>query len=162
MKASWKRGSKFSANAEKVYNEIERLRQKNAGSVLPVHLVEAARAKNNPLHRDIYKLGDDDAAFEYRLEIARKVLRSIEVVYEEAPDVPTKAYEVITEPERGDMPERRVYKSTKEILEDPNMRDELLARAIREALTFKRRYSELQELAQVFQALDNFLLNAKA
>lgn len=162
MEAKWVRGSKLSGDPSKCYAEIERIKKKNGGSVKAIDLVEAAKPRNNPMHKDIYRLSDNDAVLQHRLDVARKMLRSVEVVYEEAPDKPVKAYEVITEPPKMDMPERKVYKSTKEILADQDMRDELLGRAIRDAIAYKRRYAILQELSQVFMAIDDFLVHNKS
>jgi len=161
MKAQWKRGSKFSGSAQKVYDEIERIKKKHGGVYLARHLVEEGKRENSPLHPHIWKISDAEAAEQHRLELARRLSRSIEVVYDEAPDTPVRAYELITQPAKGDMLERKVYTSTKEALEDPEMRDEILSRAIRDAIAYKRKYADLQELAQVFIALDEFLLTHK-
>ncbi|MCP4103650.1 MAG: hypothetical protein GY750_19855 [Lentisphaerae bacterium] len=50
---------------------------------------------------------------------------------------------------------RKVFTTTEEILKDPDARAELLSNAIREALAFRRRYSQLSELANVIRAIDD-------
>ena len=157
VKAYWRQGSKFSVNPTTAFREMERIKKINGGSLVPSIVVIEAKKASNPLHKDIYKLSDTDAAMEHRLEIARKMLRSIEVIHNEAPQHKMRAYEVVTEEAVRDEPERKVYKSMSEIMQDPISRDELLSRAIREAFSYRKKYHALQELAGIFSALDEFL-----
>jgi hypothetical protein len=157
MKAYWKKGSQHKVDATKAYNEIERIRGKHDGAVMPEVVIMEAEKKRNPLHRE-FNWDDTEAAHQYRLTQARGLLRHIEVIHESAPEIPMRAFEVVTQPAFSDTPERQVYRSTEEILQDPGMRDELLARAIRDALTYRRKYHALSELSQVFQSLDDFLV----
>ena len=159
MKAYWVSGSKHKVDATKAYNELERIRKKE-GCLVPTVVVNEAKKPRNPLHKE-FEWDDSEAATEYRLEQARRMLRSIQVVREEVPDRPMRVYEIVTQPAVKDMPERKVYDDIGKIMADPVSRDELLGRAIRDALTYKRKYAQLQELSQVFAALDAFLMEAK-
>ena len=162
VKAYWKQGSKFSGDPTKVYNELERIKKKNNGVLVAGMIVHESKRSNSPLHKHIRKLGVEDAAEEHYLSVARKLIGSIEVVREDAPEKKMRAYEVVTQEAHRDLPERKVYRSTEEIMSDPAMRDELLARAIRDAIAYRRKYHDLQELSQVFVALDEFLVTNKA
>ena len=159
MKAYWVKGSKHSVDATKAYKELERIRKKE-GCLVPAVVVHEASKPRNPLHKE-FVWDDSEAAVQFRLEQARKMLRSIQVVYEDMPKEPMRAYEVVTQPAVKDMPERKVYDDVEKIMADPISRDELLGRAIRDALTYRRKYSQLQELSKVFSAFDSFLKTAK-
>jgi hypothetical protein len=129
------------------------------GTVTPEGLVLSAEDETNPLHK-AFTWDDSIAATKYRLEQARLVMRSIEVVYTEAPEVKSRLYRVTSAPATETKPARKVYKTVKEILADPIARDELLSQAIRDALAFRKAYSELSELAKVFKVMDEFVANA--
>lgn len=152
----WKQGSKFTGSAESAYNELEKIR-KREGNITPRSVVEQAKKRNSALHRH-FEWDDAKAADLHRLEQARKVLRSIEIIHIEAPNAPAKAYSIVTAPTAGkEEKPKRVYTSTKEALQDPIQRDEILAQAIREAISYRRKYAALQELSKVFSAMDEFL-----
>lgn len=159
MIIQWKQGSKINADPEKCYRELERIRAKE-GNLKPESIINAAKRKNSPMHK-VFNWDDKSAAHEYRLTQARYITRSIEVTYDEKPDVPVRAYESITIEKTTDEPKRKVYQSTEQILKTPSERDELLGNAIRDALAFKRRYRALSELSIVFSAVDEFLKKAK-
>ena len=160
MKAYWRKGSHHKVDATKAYNELERIKKNHDGAVLPEVVLIEAKKSRNPLHRE-FTWDDSEAAHEYRLEEARRMIRHIEVVYVDMPKSPMRAYEIVTQHAVMDVPERKVYRSTDEIMKDPILRDELLARAIRDAITYRKKYHALQELSQVFAVLDDFLKTAE-
>jgi hypothetical protein len=155
----WKRGSRFTGSAEGAYKELEAVR-KEVGHITAAAVVERARPKRNPLHRH-FEWDDAIAGEKYRLHQARKLSHSIEVIYAESPkSSPVKAYSVVTRPAlegSADGKPVKVYESTAEALQDPVKRDEILGNAIREAIAFRRKYAALQELSQVFDAVDDLL-----
>ncbi len=150
----FKKGSRFTGSAEPAHKALEILRKKN-GVLRPKEVVEKARNSRSKLHK--YFMWDDtEAAQRFREEQARLLIRSIEVIYIESPNaVAVNTYQVVTEPtESDDVKPRKVYTSTAEALADPVMRGEILGNAIRDALSFRRKYAALQELSQVFTAVD--------
>jgi len=158
MDIKWKKGSRCVGDPVKVYKELESIREREDG-LKPESIVKKAKAKRSALHKN-FTWDDTEAAKLHRIEQARLIIRSIEVVYEEAPKVQARMYEVTTvSAKNGDKP-RNIYQSTKELLEDPIARDELLSRAIREALAYRKKYHGLSELSKVFQAMDEFVENA--
>lgn len=155
----WKSGFRAKIDAKKALSEVDKIREKHNGRVTAGRVVDHARPKRNPLHSQ-FEWDDKIAAEEHRKEEARTMLRSIEVIYTGAQEVgPVRALEVVTEV--IDEEPQKVYRSSSEILEDPDARDELLGNAIRDALRFKRRYAVLSELAKIFHELDEFVANAK-
>jgi hypothetical protein len=159
LEIKWKDGSRGKGDATACYAELERIRGLK-GCLLPEDVVALASADNNPLHQE-FTWDDSVAADKFRKEEARSLMRSIRVVYAEAPTIPTRAYHVTTQRVKPDEKPRAVYQSVKEILADPIAKDELLSRAIRDALAFRKAYHALSELAQVFKAMDQFVESAE-
>ena len=156
---AWKRGYHGKVKAAKAFSELEKIKGNNGGVLTAGIVVQKAKAKRSPIH-DAFEWSDEVAGHEYRLEQARRMMRSIEVVYAEAPQVaPQRHYVAVSEPPKMDAPERKVYRTTEEVLQDPVARDELLGQAIRDALTYRKKYHALSELAGVFVALDDFVTN---
>lgn len=145
------------------FREIEKIKARHKGRVTADVIVDAARpVKGKPAHplQKQFEWDDTVAGEEYRKEQARRLVRSIVVEYRDAPEVPIRAYHVTTEPVHADTGERaeiNVYRSTDDILSDPDARAALLGRALRELLSYQRRFRGLQELAPVFRSLDEVL-----
>lgn len=158
MKATWKKGSHGKGDANRCYQELEKLRKRD-GFLIPAEVVKKAQAKRNPMHNE-FTWDDSMAAEQHRLDQARLMIRTIEVVHKEAPHIQSRAYHVITRPASNGDNSRKVYQSIEEILADPIARDELLSQAIRDALSFRKRYHALSELAKVFHVMDAFVENA--
>lgn len=154
MEIRWKQGYRGSNDVLQVYNELETIRNRD-GIITPEAVVLAACDDRNPLHEE-FCWDDSQAAHAYRLDQARSLIRSIEVVYDEAPTRQVRAYTVISAPTQQ-QPQRKVYSDTREALSDPATRAEILSNAIREAMAFRRKYSDLQELSKIFIAFDEFL-----
>jgi hypothetical protein len=157
MKIVWKSGSQFKLDAETAYREVERVRAKHGGEATAETVLQAASSKRNPLHGE-FEWDDPTAAHEYRLEQARRLLRSIEVIREDVKtDRPSRVYEVVTVRNDDGGKARKIYQSVDEIMTDPDTRAELLSRALRELVAWQRRYRNLQELAIVFRAAEEVL-----
>ncbi len=147
---------------EVAFAAIEKLKAKNGGIATAESIVTAAAGVRHPLHKH-FNWDDTEAANEYRKEQARLLLRSIVVVYREAPKVPTRAYQVIImESDEPEEKPRQVYRSTDDILADPAARAELLARAFQELISFQRKFRCLQELAPIFRTLNEVLETTEA
>lgn len=161
-KVYWKRGYHNTIKAEVAYKELEKIKAKNGGKLTAGIVVIEARKVRSPLHKEIFKVDVETAAEEWYVREARKLLASVEVIYEETPHVPpTRVYVAVTEEKKGEQPERKVYKTTTEALEDPILRDEILGNAIRDAIIYRRKYSALSELAEVFVAIDEVIEKTK-
>ena len=156
MEIRLKQGARVKNKPDVIYKALEGIRSKNSGDLRPENVVEASRKKTAPLHNE-FEWDDSEAANNYRVEQARSLIRSIDVVYEEAPAAQTKMYAVVnvTHEQLEGEPEgpKHVYRTTRDILNDPATRDQLLARAIREAGSFMERYANLSELSLVFDAI---------
>ncbi len=159
LEVQYAKGFRCSAKVkpEVAFAAIEKLKAKNDGIATAESIVAAASGKRHPLHKQ-FNWDDTSAANEYRKEQARLLLRSIVVVYREAPKIPTRAYQVVViESDEPDEKPRQVYRSTDAILADPATRAELLTRALSELVSFQRRFRGLQELAPIFRTVNEVL-----
>lgn len=160
LQVQWKRGFRKASllDAENVHKELEKLRKKNDGELANEQIVEAAKAKRNPLHQGFTW---DDAVCGTRLRLieAARIVRSIEVRQPESSNKgAVRAYEISRS---MSSPKKKSYRAIEDIMQDPEARGELLNRALGELLAVRRRYSQLQELAIVFREVDNLLESLK-
>lgn len=146
----WKEGARLpvSVDAQKAGEELERIRTKHNGRLEPEWVVHNAKSPRNPLH-DLFEWDDNVAAQNYRVDQARQVIRSVEVVVEEAPELkPTRAFVSVVQ-ERS-----RAYTSVSHAMSDEDLRKQVLVQAFMELEAWRKRYAELIELAGVFAAID--------
>lgn len=145
----WREGFRLPGDPNEVGTHLEALRQKQEGFLTAEEILKDAHKKRSPIH-PYFEWNDTDAAREYRLSQARYLMRAIVVVREEGVEAePHRAFVVVSSEGKSDR-----YTSTRDALSDEDMRNQLLERARNEMLAWRRRYSELVELAEVFQAID--------
>lgn len=137
----WAEGSRMTGDAELAAKVCDELEEK--GTFSAETLVDVSRDENAPLH-DMFEWNDTIAAEKYRIEQAKKIIRSIVVVYDDKP-ITHKAYSS-TGP--------KAYMSTAKAVKESRTREILLNAAKAELLAFKRKYQTLTELAEVFAAID--------
>ena len=154
MDIKWKSGASFKAPADKAHAEIEKIRLKH-GSVAAEQVVTVAQSNRSILHGD-FEWDDKVAGHEHRLETARKLLRSLVIVRDELrTERPQRVYEVVRDTAAKTTPRiKSVYKTLEDVMSDENLRAELLGRALRELISIRNRYRDLQELAVVLRAID--------
>lgn len=156
----WREGYRSKVKAEDAYAVLQGIRESHNGELTPEDVLKKAKLKRSPIH-NAFEWDDEKASHKYRLEQSRGMIRSIEIVRDSLPERPTRVFEIIrVSTPNEDKPTKNVYKTTEDILADPVARDELLSRAIRDALSFRRRYHMLSELAKVIDVLDNVVSNA--
>lgn len=138
---AWVQGSKMSGDPNVVGEVCARLERE--GRLSASELVNESRAEDSPLH-GMFEWDDAIAAEKYREVQASKIIRSIVVKVENAP-MPFKAFSSVAPKE---------YVSTQNALSKSDTRAILLKSAKRELEAFRRKYSVLEELAEVFTAID--------
>lgn len=102
-----------------VANELERIRRANGG-VKPEDVIAAASAEDSPIH-GAFNWDDTTAAHEFRLDQARKLIRSVVVVY---PDTtPRRMYVHVQRPDEGDESEgvSGVYQPMRMVVQNADM-----------------------------------------
>lgn len=137
----WKIKGLYKASAEKVYSEIKELGE----SFSPADIVEAAKDKNSELHK-CFTWNDTVAAEKWRKQEAR-VLTANLVIKVETSDKKTVNVRVVESTSTGYSPTAVVVKSKTDYAD-------LLARAKAELQTFKVKYSVVEELQNIFEAID--------
>ena len=152
QRIKWKNGTRFLCDPEIAYEELESIR-KTKGKLVPETVLEAARDNDNPLHLD-FEWNNEIAGHKYRMNTARKMIGSIEVVYAQRPSRPVRMYSAVSAEHAARSEQRFVFAPTREILTDPRRRQELLSRALQDLTTFSIKYHDLSELSPVFQAIE--------
>jgi hypothetical protein len=151
---SWNPGAKAfkKLDAQKVGEELERLRIQHGESLDADEVVEAASNPNSPIH-EAFPWDDEQAACEYRREVARRLLRAVRVVIitPQQKEVVVRAFISTPKPKEA---QKRTYTSISVTMEDPNLRAEVLKQALRELQALRRKYSDLTELSAIFTVID--------
>ena len=133
------------ADPSKVKEEIDSL----GDTVEPSDIVSFAENPNTELHK-CFEWDDTEAARKYRISQARNVLRSLVVEVRTENKEPTLLRVRYVTEGKG-------YKSTELILSNQNEYDALLRRAKAELLAFREKYKSLNELEEVFDAIDEII-----
>lgn len=125
--------------------ELARIREQR-GALTPLAVVEAARAKKNPLHA-AFEWDDSAAAHQYRLTQARRLIVSVRVIEpEQEANVP--AFVSVRVPDTG-----RQYLPTVEALSDEQLRARVLQEVRQFIESVERRYRHFAELAGLLAGL---------
>lgn len=151
---SWKAGVQFPVEAKVAADTIRDL-QKSLGkdTVTAKELLDASRDENAPLH-SCFEWNDNVAAELYRTSQARKIINSVEVTIVKKDDVYTTTRLFLNV---SDKPKAQGKYAVYNIaLTNNAYRENVLRDALLELQAFQRRYSEYQELAAVFEAINAF------
>lgn len=144
MVYQWKIGSLAKVSADVAGRECERLAATSEG-LTPDTLLEASRDAAAPLH-GCFTWDDAVAGEAYRRIEARQIINALII----EPDVEHK------EPVRAffRVQDARAFEPTSVIMREQDKRAALLATALRELAAFRRKYQQLDELADIFAAID--------
>lgn len=145
----WKTGSKAKVDAQVAGEELERIRVHNNGRLDTKAVVEESRPDNAPLH-GAFEWDDVAAAEAYRIEQARYLIRSVELVIDKG-DGDTNSIRAFVSVLRD---EDRSFTSTIHALSDAELRTQIIAKAWSELEAWRQRHAELVEFAKVFTAID--------
>jgi len=161
-KVKWKQGARFKCSPGAAHRFFENNRQENDGAINWKAAEKAARLKGCPVHNDL-EWDDKTCGQKYRIDQLQRMARRIEVVRPEI-KAAYRAYETVSVdvvPDKLDKSgsieqqrQQRVWSSTEEILADPAGRADLLSRAVKDAIAFRKRYAILSELAQLIEVID--------
>ena len=132
-------------NAKDVAEEMLAI-EKRFGGITAEAVVQQARDANSALHEH-FEWDDTLAAEAHRLAQARVLIASVRVRIAEAPTrEPIRAFVHLPSPNR--------YESARFAMSDDVKREIVLRRARSELESFRRRYAEFAELADVFRAIE--------
>ena len=145
MVYEWKPGSRFKVDANTAGTVCKQLEA--AGNLSAKSLLDASRPEDAPLHSE-FEWNDSIAAEKFREEQARCIIRHLVVRLDEKPDKPIRGFFRITQGEAR-------YTNVEAILAARDLRSELIRQALAELAAFQRKYGDLAELAEVFEAAAN-------
>jgi hypothetical protein len=139
------------SEVDQVREELEAIRSHHGGILRAEDVVEFARDETTALHRQ-FEWDDTEAAHQYRLEQARRVIRLRVTVTENlGSDRPIPMYVSLSSdrviPGGG-------YRPFVDVMSDEQMRAELLRQAMEEFKRVARKYHALEELSPVFAAIE--------
>lgn len=146
----WRRGFTPIVDAEIVGAAFARIQEKT-GTLEKQAIVDYAKPEESDLHPAL-EWDDERAAHQHRLTQAGMLRRHlIHYVEAEGKNEPVehRAYDYI------EVEHKRVWSATLEIMSKPDEREQLLARALKEAAQYQQRYRHLEELAEVMAAIDS-------
>ena len=133
-----------------VVSALRSIAAKNDGLLKPEDVVEAARPANSPLHTR-FTWDDSDAAHQYRLEQARKLIRTtIQYIEVDGKDQSFRVFCSLN-PDREN--EGGGYRETVAVLSNRQYRAQLLADALDDMRRFEERYARLKELSLVIKEI---------
>jgi len=140
----WKMPGLMPVKAQTAGEELDRIYQKN-GRLDAADVVDESRPITAPLH-DCFEWNDAIAAEEYRKSQASHIIRSITVVPE---TVNGKQDARIT---RAFVNVQQTFRPIDVVMNDENMRRELMEKALRDLDAFQKKYASLEALQPVFDA----------
>lgn len=144
----WKLPQQFPVDPQVAGERLEQLRVRSNGYLTPKRIVDDSRPPDSPLHA-CFEWDDADAAERWREQQAGGILRSIVAVIPERPEgKPIRAFVSVR------VENQPAYTSTALALGDQALREQILARALIELRAIQHKYRELEELVDVFAALD--------
>jgi glutamate synthase domain-containing protein 2 len=131
-----------------VGDKLQELRDKNEGLTASI-VIEDAKNKDSVLH-GAFEWNDSKAAHEWRLHSARHLMRA--VVTKELDSSGEIRYQpafVFVKTEEGPR-----YESLARVLDDDEMRLQVINRALKEFEQWQKRYKEYEEFLSVFESFD--------
>lgn len=132
---------------------LKEIAKRDGGLLRPAAVVDAARDEKSPLH-GAFEWDDTEAAQKYRLLQAQSLIRSFKVEIERNGQTHTVPVFVGVSTDRTGDKADNPYRMLEQVAENPD----LMAVAVRDALdqleALRKRYAHLQELADVWTAVD--------
>lgn len=132
--------NKYKVSAEDCYTELQTLKE-----ITPQNVVDLARNEGSKLHND-FEWDNEIAGEKYRLSQAREMIQLLAFEPKEETHEPIRVYHISTE--------KSVYKPIEMIMKNEDEYQSLLKRALAELESFKKKYSTLVELEEVFRAIE--------
>lgn len=133
-----------------IQDELEKIRKRNHGLLRPEDVVKAAEPKSSPLH-DKFDWKNSTAAHKWRLEQARHIIRVfVQVIDTGKGSAESRVFVALS----SDMPGGGGYRILTDVLGDETLRKTLLQDAYEDMRRFTQKYAALEELADVFEAMD--------
>jgi len=135
-------------NNPEIVQELKTIAEENGGILLPDRIIDRAAEPTSILH-SWFEWNDQKAGHAFRMEQARRLIRiSVEYLHNGNETVPFRVFVSLTS-------DRSVggYRSMVSVLRDQDSKQQLLEDARTEMERFQTKYSMLEELSRVFEAM---------
>lgn len=136
---------------------LKGIAKRHGGTLTPEQVLTAAKPKSSPLHQH-FQWDDTEAARQYRMIQAGQLIRRVRITYAptENKEFRVRAWVNVTpETPTEDENPRGHYVPFEIARTNPSYREQLLANARRDADTFRSKYSTLEEVLPIIQAIDS-------
>jgi hypothetical protein len=135
--------------------ELEQVRQENGGVLRPKEALQWAKEhKDSALHSRL-EWNDEIAGEQYRLEQIRRIIRVRVQLLPKGDGETVKVSRYVSLPsdrETGDS-----YRTVVDVMDNEQKRDEFLEAALRELAGLQKKYRELIELSDIWDAIDRHI-----
>lgn len=156
----WGVSRRYPIEAQFVGETVARLVQNSGGVCPPGLLVEKARPPRSRLHQ-LFEWDDDLAADSWRRHQARDIIGSLRIHIEESDSRPPAFVHVRVKNDKNPSKVQEGYAETMKVVEQDDLRDQVLGEALRQLNALRRRFESLGELQPVWAALDDITSAAK-
>jgi|WetSurMetagenome_2_1015567.scaffolds.fasta_scaffold59843_3 hypothetical protein len=148
----WKTKGLFKVDAQDAGDEVERIAKVN-GNVTPKAIVKAAEPENAVLN-PCFTWDNEEAADKFRESEARKLVGNLVTVniISNVTEEPVRAFVNVTTESTGRT--RTSYVPIATAVSNVSYRNEMITKALNEATGFRHKYSAIQELTKIFDAID--------
>lgn len=137
---------------------FEMLYKKHDGRIGPRELLDAAQDSSSPLH-DQFEWDDEQGGEMYRLAQAGQLIRRWRGLIVRPGSDPrflvVKTERRVQSPVSSRGQEKPSYMSVEKIMADPELRADMLQTVLLELQSYRQRYAQLHELADVWAAFDD-------
>lgn len=134
---------------QEIIVELKRIAEENAGILRAEDIVEAAKPETSPLHSR-FEWDDSEAAKQYRLYQARNMIR-VSVEYIGDTKQMSRVF-VSLKTDRENV--GGGYRAMLAVMSDSSRRMELIQEAMDDLEAFQNKYRMLDELAKLFEAIE--------
>lgn len=138
----------------KIITALRSLAEKNEGILKPDEVVKAARPANSVLH-DKFTWDDTEAAHQFRLEEARRLIRTT-IQYLEV-DGKDRSFRVFCSLSPDRETDGGGYREVSAVLSNKTFREQLIADAYAEMEAFQSKYEKIKELSGVIREIRKVL-----
>lgn len=147
-------GAPFNRDKVQVYGEaLQDISNKNNGELKPKIVVDEARNQSNPLH-EYFDWDDTSAAEKHRLFQARNMINhiTVEITYDNKKEDWKGWFSVDSTPDEKTI--NKVYVNVERIISEPDLREQILMRAIEEADYWRQKYQKYNEFYAVCKSIE--------
>ena len=150
------KASSTDVRTAQIHAELLNIAAANGGNLIPAHVVTAAKNPSSVLHRE-FEWDDDEASHLYRIAQAGALIRRVKLHIVQVGGNARKININVTRAYQSLPSSRKTgkgYNSIEDIMNTPAKRKEMLAGVEKELLAYQKRYSNLVELQDVWDAIE--------